>query len=103
MRVFNAGGAPGQPGRTLVVTVVPGTVERLNVTEPDGSPVEPWLSQAWCAVDCEICGAPAFERCRWMLPPCDCGTCKRLAASKARGESYCGGGNRERAELGIMQ
>ncbi len=37
-----------------------------------------------------------------MLPPCECATCKAINARVERGESYCGGGNRERAELGIM-
>jgi hypothetical protein len=59
-------------------------------------------AQAWIAVDCEICGAPAFERCRPILNPQGCAHCKRINQRTLEGKSFCGGGARERAELGIQ-
>lgn len=59
-------------------------------------------SAAWLAVDCEQCNAKFGEPCRTILPRCKCDTCKALAISLERGESYHCGGARERAELGIQ-
>lgn len=59
------------------------------------------LSQAWIAVDCDVCGADAFEPCRAQLCSPDCSSCLERDRSMQRGESYHAGGSRERAELGM--
>lgn len=62
-------------------------------------------SAAWLAVDCDICGAPAFEPCRAQLCSPDCSSCKGRDLQYRRGECFHAGGNRERnrerAESGL--
>jgi hypothetical protein len=59
------------------------------------------LSQAWLAVDCDVCGAEAFEPCQAQLCAPDCPSCLERQERMKRGESYHAGGNRERAEQGL--
>jgi len=66
----------------------------LNCPCPAFNLVHVATPRHWMAVDCEICGASSGELCRPILPPCDCGTCKRIDALTRAGEMYCGGGRR---------
>lgn len=61
-------------------------------------------SAAWLAVDCDICGAEFGKPCTGGCacgPDCTSPICKVTREASARGEMYCAGGSRERAELGM--